>query len=79
MLSAYMDRTVLLNHLALAEQHVAQGERHLSRQREIIAETEAAGRDSALARELLHTFEATQATHMADRDRLLRELSQASG
>ncbi|MBB5761532.1 hypothetical protein ABEV34_22305 [Methylorubrum rhodesianum] len=74
-----MDRTVLLELLALAERHVVQGERHLNRQREIVAETEAAGRDGALAREVLRTFEATQATCVADRDRLLKELEQASG
>lgn len=73
-----MERAVLLEYSALAERHVVEGARHLSRQREIVAETEAVGRDATLARELLHTFEATQATHVADRNRLLRELGQAS-
>ena len=73
-----MDRAILLDHLALAERHVAEGDRHLMRQREIVAEIEEAGRDSALARGLLLTFEGSQATHIADRDRLLRELEGAS-
>ncbi len=74
-----MERAVLLEYLALAERHVVEGARHLNRQREIVAETEAVGRDSTLARALLHTFETTQDSYVADRDRLLRELEQASG
>jgi hypothetical protein len=74
-----MDRSRLLDHLVLAERHVAEGTRHLSRQREIVAGMEAAGHDSALACDVLRTFEATQAAHIADRDRILRELAEASG
>ena len=64
-------------HLAQAEVHVAQGERHIARQKEVLAELERDGHEEAAisARELLATFELTQESHVADRDRLRAELA----
>jgi hypothetical protein len=69
-----MDRALILQHLADSERHVAEGERHIADQRARIAEAERAGQDAKLAKELLRTLEATQALHLADRDRLREEL-----
>jgi hypothetical protein len=66
-----------MNHsadLALANSHVAEGERHIVRQREIIAEFQRAGHPTALAETLLGSFEQVLATHLAHRDRILAEL-----
>jgi hypothetical protein len=73
-----MDRTVLLEHLAMAERHVAEGERHIKRQHEIIAELGGDGHDTQMARELLKQFEETQTSHIAHRDRLAKELAEKS-
>lgn len=70
-----MDRTVILEHLAQARRHVVQGERHIARQREIVAELERKGQDALAARDLLDSFEALQVLHIADRDRLEEELA----
>lgn len=70
-----MDRAVLEDHLAQAERHVAEGARHVARQRELVAELKNHGHDWRAAMELLQEFEQMQALHIADRDRLLKELS----
>jgi hypothetical protein len=69
-----MDRDVLRLHLELAERHVAEGERHLARQREIVAELAGDGHDLASAKSLLAQFEAMQRSHIEDRDRIRAEL-----
>jgi hypothetical protein len=69
-----MDRATIAQHLAEAEGHVALGEQHITRQKQIIAELERDGHDTAEAKDLLSTFEATQVLHVADCDRLLEEL-----
>ena len=74
-----MDRAIIQDHLAQTERHVSQGKEHISRQREIIADLERGGHDSKAARALLVQFEEMQALHIADRDRLLRELSDSFG
>jgi GTP cyclohydrolase II len=68
------DRSKLYEHLAIAEEHVAAAERSLVRQRGIVAELERDGRNTAQALALLAYFEEVQAMHIAERDRLLREL-----
>jgi hypothetical protein len=73
-----MDRATILKHLAVGERHVAQGERHIARQKQIIAELDRDGHDTTRAIELLATFQATQALHIADRDRLRNELATIS-
>ena len=67
-------RNKLYEHLAIAEEHVAAGERNLARQRRIVAELERDGHNTAQALALLMYFEEVQAMHIAERDRLLREL-----
>jgi len=71
-----MDRAVIVDHLSKAERHVAQGERHIVRQREIVFEIDARGGDSASARSLLRQFLRTQAMHVAGRDRVRAELDE---
>ncbi len=71
-----MNRAALLQHLAQAEDHIATSEKNVRRQRELIAELERDGHDIAVARKLLSEFEKLQAMHDADRDRIIRLLSQ---
>ena len=65
---------MLQDHLAQAECHVAEGERNIARQREIVAQLECDGHDADQAARLLRSFEELQALHVADRDRLRKEL-----
>ena len=58
------------NELALTERHVIEGEAHLARVRQIIAELESSGQDTIDAWELLQTLEKSQALHIAVRDQL---------
>jgi len=69
-----MDRAFLERLLVQAEWRLTLGERHIARQRGIIAELERDGHDSTQAKELLAVFMATQATRVDGRDRLLKEL-----
>jgi hypothetical protein len=66
-------------HIEQAERYVAEGERHVARQREIVAGLKRRrGQWDTLriAQELLQTLELAQQTHIADRDWLLAELDQ---
>lgn len=62
-------------HLQLAQSHVAQGVEILRRQRKVIADLERNGRDPTEAERLLTTFEETQNLHIADVERLEKELA----
>jgi hypothetical protein len=68
---------MLKRHLAEAEEHIAVGEKNLARQRELIAKLERDKHDTAQARALLDQFEELQSMHLADRERILRELSES--
>ena len=72
-----MDRQMILDHLALAERHVAESAADIERQSKTLAELEQDGHTIAAesARSLLALFENLQAQHVADRDGLLKELS----
>ncbi|TIX16220.1 MAG: hypothetical protein E5V46_03325 [Mesorhizobium sp.] len=59
------------NVLAMLEQHVLLGERHIARQREIVADLHQKGFRADLAEQLLKLFEQMQLLHIAHRDRLL--------
>jgi hypothetical protein len=72
-----MDKVMIRDHLALAEEHVQLGLFHIAKQHAIIAELERDGLDATLAREVLATFEEMQGAHVADRDRLKAELEAA--
>jgi hypothetical protein len=67
---------MLLEHLALARKHVADGERHVRRQREIVAELDRGAHDTSQGKDLLRLFEELQVFHVSHRDRLLNELSE---
>lgn len=65
---------LLRDHLAIAERHVASGNRVVTRQRRLVSKLEADGHDTREAQALLARFEDLQALHIADRDRLIDEL-----
>ena len=65
---------MLREHLAQAESHIAIGEEHLRKQRRIIAELEEHGHNTKMARELLKEFEDVQTMHVADKERVLKEI-----
>jgi hypothetical protein len=69
-----MDRSTQLRHLREAEQHIARGVQHISQQASRIADFDACGHDSTLARSILETFLITQALHIAHRDLIVSEL-----
>jgi hypothetical protein len=73
-----MDRTMLEEHLAMAQRHAEEGERHITRQREIIAEIQARNGDATEAKRLLANFVGSQKLHLQDIERLISELGRAS-
>ena len=70
-----MDRQMLLAHLAQANEHVEMGERHVGRQRELVAELDRDGHSTTEAKKLLKQFEQMLAMHKSDRDRIERDLA----
>jgi len=70
-----MDRATLERELSRAEAHVANGQARLAQQREIIAELDREGHDTAPAKDVLASFERTQAMHIANRDRIAGKLA----
>jgi hypothetical protein len=70
-----MDRTILVEHLAEVDRHVALGEKHIRRQREIVAEVRQRGDDVTRSEILLGLFEEMQQTHLEDRRRIRDELA----
>jgi hypothetical protein len=71
-----MDHQTILQHLALAERHIVEGEERLVRQQELIAELDRDGHDTKQARAILATMQVTQALHYQDRELILTELEQ---
>ena len=69
-----MNRELLLEHLAQAERHAADGRRHIESQRRIVAQLVRNGQDSENSRHLLRLFEELEAMHVSDRDRLREQL-----
>lgn len=65
---------MLMEQLTQAERHVAQGERLIERQRRVIAEFQRNGGDAREATRVLHQLVELQDLHIADRDRLRKEL-----
>ena len=70
-----MDRAVLHQRLAKTEDQIANGLRHIARQREVIAELESNGRPADHAKYLLAGFELLQTARRDSRDWLLEQLS----
>jgi hypothetical protein len=77
-----MDRVAISAQLAIAERHVIEGQDHIDRQREIVAQLGRAGRGNSwtakLARDLLHTLEVTQRAHVAHYNQLRSLMDQRS-
>jgi hypothetical protein len=73
-----MDRKIILDHLAQARRHVADAERHIAHEREIIAEKERDGHDTATSKQLLDQLRQIYTMYVAERDRLEKELVEAS-
>ncbi len=69
-----MKRDMELAHLAIAEKAVEQGERHIRREEQMIADLDRAGHDTKLALEVLATYRRIQVEHIAHRNRLLELL-----
>ena len=74
-----MNRDFVERALAQAERHVAEGEAILTRQRAAIVASERIGGNVARFKELLSVFEDSQRVHVADRDRLRKDLENAPG
>jgi hypothetical protein len=78
LLSSAMDRDMLTRHLAQAEEHIVIGVKNIARQRDLIASLKRDGRDTKEAQNALDQLEGLQTLHIADRERILKELGSAS-
>jgi len=58
--------------LRMVDDHIAQGERHVTRQLELIAWLNSRGHPTEAARDLLAAFQSTLEQHRAHRDLMLR-------
>ena len=58
--------------LRMVDDHIAQGERHVTRQHEIIAWLTSRGHPTDMAEQLLAEFESTLLQHRAHRDLMLQ-------
>jgi hypothetical protein len=70
-----MDRYAIEQQLQEAKAHLALGEKHVSRQRRIVAALETGGHDASRAKDKLQTFEVTHAISVEDVTRLVQELA----
>jgi len=70
-----MERAVTRERLEQAVQQVSDGERQVARLREMIAQISRQTQDIQPALNLLHQAEQALASHIANRDRLRRELA----
>jgi hemerythrin len=62
-------------HLKMVNDHIASGERHVIRQREILDSLRANGHPTQMAEELLVEFQATLKQHCAHRDKMMQEMA----
>jgi hypothetical protein len=69
-----MDREKIQRLLAQVEEHIERGTAHVERQRTLVERLERDGHNSEQAKRVLETFEDSLHAHMADHQRLLREL-----
>jgi hypothetical protein len=74
-----MDRSALEDHLAASERHLDEAEWQLLNQRELVAELERDGLNTAEAVRLLAELEEVLAAHVADCVRLRKELGLSIG
>ena len=61
-----------------AELRVQRGRRNIDRQGEVVSALERDNRDATIAKALLKIFEKALAIHVADRDRLIKELEEGA-
>ena len=59
--------------LRMVDDHIAQGERHVHRQRELVAWLKSRGHPTDMAEDLLAQFEASLLQHREHRAKMLRE------
>ena len=71
-----MDRQLVLERMAQAERHVAEGHKIIQRQRHIIADLERDGHDATQAHALMNAFLETQAAHEEGLVRIRQELAE---
>ncbi|MBI5264981.1 MAG: hypothetical protein HY852_24570 [Bradyrhizobium sp.] len=69
-----MDLRLSREHLVQAERHIALSDKAIARQIQIIDELEVGGHPTVLALDLLATFHAARAIHVAHRDLIRKEL-----
>jgi hypothetical protein len=70
-----MDRATLEQLLREAESLLHRGERNIAHQREVIGTLERGGHDATAAKMFLRRLESAQARHIADRNRLFKQLT----
>lgn len=70
-----VDRSLIINLLQAAEDHVASGASQIAKQRDLISQLGLAGEDATGAIAFLHEMQRTQEQHVDDRDRLRAELA----
>ena len=72
-----MARANLKHFLEGTELRVRRGQRNADRQREAVSALECADHDAAIAKRLLILFDKALAIHVADRERLIKDLRKA--
>jgi len=70
----WVNWAMLEDQLAAAERHLAEAERHIAYQRELLAQLEREGHNTAQATEVLKKFEEVLALRITDRDRVRKAL-----
>jgi hypothetical protein len=70
-----MDRATLKQLLREAENLLHRGEQNIAHQREVIGTLERGGHDASSAKMFLRRLESQQARHVADRNRLFKQLA----
>ena len=67
-----MARTTFQQLLEAAERRISEGERSITRQEQLIAKLDSAGRSTEIAKMVLVTLRKTQRLHIRDRESILR-------
>ena len=70
-----MDKEDISQRLALTEESIARGERHLAQQRKLIEDLRRDGHRTTEAEQPLQMLEDAQALHIVERDRLRATLA----
>ena len=73
-LPCFMDRKLLEDQLSAAERQLAEVERNIANQRELVSQLEREGHDTESAARQLEQLEEVLDMQIADRDRIRKEL-----